>query len=177
MALGIQLWPWGSSCVFAHADVALPMQLCGPAQAGPSLRRRWLSQTRSHHLLENDTNSFYLYWKDLLGRGEQGREGRAGRRGRQLPAPGTSLPAPGLPDLVKGLVKPNLQPLEGARPQVVQNVALSQGIPKGNQPWGLCREVSPSPAGRPQAQPVLRLSPKPRPCRCPRNRAVTLNSS
>lgn len=89
------------------------MQMCGPTQAGLSLELCCLPQTRSHHLLENDTNSSYLYWKDLLGWGEQDTEGawQAGRGGRQLPAPRASLPAPGLPQPTQGLVESNLCPL------------------------------------------------------------------
>lgn len=93
----------------------LPMQMCGPTRAGLSLEQRWLSQMRSHHLLQNDTRSSYLYQKDLPGRGEQGVEG-ACRRGRQLPSPTAFCLPPASSTPLRELVKPNLWPSKEPSP-------------------------------------------------------------
>lgn len=114
------------------------MQICGPSQAGPSLEPRWLSQTRSHLLLEDDTNSSYLYWKDLPGRGEPDTEGawRAGRRGRQLPAPRAFLPAPAPPSPLRDWSHWEVTGWEGTQLQVVQDEGPSRGVPWEPSPVG-----------------------------------------
>lgn len=112
------------------------MQMCGPSQAGPSLEPRWLSQTRSHHLLEDDTNPSYLYWKDLPGRGEPDTEGawRAGRRGRQLPAPSASLPAPAPPRPLRDWSHWEVTGWRGPSPRWRRSLPR---CPLGNPaPWG-----------------------------------------
>lgn len=167
MTLGIQLWPRGSSCGFAHV-AAQPH----PGWSQPGCPRQGLIA-----FLKNDTNSSYLFWKDLLGRGDQDLEGawRAGRRGRQLPVPGIFLPAPGpLMPLGTGKTQPASA---GFIPPGWCRVTSSAEVSPRESSLGLARGVVPTLAWGPQSQPVLGLTPNPHPCHCPHSWAVTPNSS
>lgn len=164
VAPGIQLWICPCGCT-------APPRLV-PASSGAGCPRQGLIA-----FLKNDTNSSYLFWKDLLGRGDQDLEGawRAGRRGRQLPVPGTSLPAPGpLMPLGTGKTQPASA---GFIPPGWCRVTSSAEVSPRESSLGLARGAVPTLAWGPQSQPVLGLTPNPHPCHCPHSWAVTPNSS
>lgn len=160
VALGTQLCPCGCS--------APPREV--PASSSAGCPRQGLIAFR-----KNDTNSSYLFWKDLLGRGEQDLEGawRAGSRGRQLPVPGTSLPAPG-PLIPSGTGKTQPASAGKTQPGWCRMRSSPEVSPREGSP-GIC--AGRCPRWGPQSQPVLGLTPNPHPRHCPQSWAVTLNSS
>lgn len=153
VVLGIQLWPCGCTA---------PPRLV-PDSRGAACPRQGLITFR-----RNDTNSSYLFWKDLLGRGEQDLEGawRAGSRGRQLPVPGPLIPSG------TGETQPASA---GSVPPGCCTMRSSLRCSPGKAALGFVQGGVPIPGWGPQSQPVLGLTPNPR--RCPHSWAVTPNSS